>query len=154
MEFISIGGLLQGLSTNDIMNGISQPRNPMLAQIFFRLKHIESYGTGIRRIYNLYRNSDRKPSISVSENSFRITLPNMNFYNTNTEKINRVSENKTIQIPLVTDQMKSILDYLSQCESITEYEFMELLNLKRTRAYIIAKQMTDMGLIDIIGRGK
>ena len=49
MEFISIGGLLPGLSAEDIRSGISQPRNRGLAEIFHRLKLIESYGTGIRK---------------------------------------------------------------------------------------------------------
>jgi len=34
---IHFGGLLPGLSTNDFMAGIFQPRNPKLAQDFFRL---------------------------------------------------------------------------------------------------------------------
>lgn len=155
MEFISIGGLLPGLSANDIMTGISQPRNPKLAQVFFRLKHIEAYGTGIRRIYDLYRNSDPKPEIAVSENTFRITLPNMNFRSENGENGSGVSENtsdsKTYK---VTAQMREVMNYLSQYEAITDDELMELLNLKRTRAYIVANQLADMGLIDIIGRGK
>lgn len=155
MEFISIGGLLPGLSANDIMNGISQPRNPNLAQVFFRLKHIEAYGTGIRRIYDLYRNSETKPDITVSENSFRITLPNMNFHNQKSKIINSVVENITAsKTPQVTVQMQQVLDYLSQYSEITDEELMDLVNLKRTRAYIVAKQMVDMGLIDIIGRGK
>ena len=37
IEFISIGGLLSGLSVEDIRSGISQPRNPKLAEIFHRL---------------------------------------------------------------------------------------------------------------------
>ena len=56
IEFISIGGLLPGLSVEDIRSGISQPRNRKLAEIFHRLKFIESYGTGIRRIFRLYEN--------------------------------------------------------------------------------------------------
>ena len=56
IEFISIGGLLPGLSPDDIRSGISQPRNKSLADIFHRLRLIESYGTGIRKIYNLYSN--------------------------------------------------------------------------------------------------
>ncbi|MBO5383865.1 MAG: putative DNA binding domain-containing protein, partial [Ruminococcus sp.] len=43
MEFISIGGLLPGLSPDDIRSGISQPRNKNLADIFHRLHLIESY---------------------------------------------------------------------------------------------------------------
>ena len=54
MEFISLGGLLPGLSTEDIRIGVSQPRNKKLAEVFHRLRLIESYGTGIRRIFKQY----------------------------------------------------------------------------------------------------
>ena len=56
MEFVSIGGLLPGLTADDIRSGISQPRNKNLAEVFHRLKLIKAYGTGIRRIYKLYEN--------------------------------------------------------------------------------------------------
>lgn len=49
IEFISIGGLLPGLSTEDIRSGISQPRNKHLAEVFHRLHLIESYGTESER---------------------------------------------------------------------------------------------------------
>lgn len=155
MEFISIGGLMPGLSKNDIMAGISQPRNAKLAHIFFRLKHIEAYGTGIRRIYDLYGNSSVKPEIAVSENTFRITLQNMNYCNENGGKGNSNSENTYESKPAkITAQMREVLDYLSQYNAITDDELMELLNLKRTRAYIVARRMAEMGLINIVGRGK
>ncbi len=54
IEFVSIGGLLPRLLPEDIRNGISQLRNRNLAGIFHRLNLIESYGTGIRRIFAQY----------------------------------------------------------------------------------------------------
>ncbi len=149
MEFISIGGLPKGLSKNDIRTGISQPRNTKLAQVFFRLKHIEAYGTGIRRIYELYDDSNVEPEIVVTENTFRITLPNMNYYHENEE-----NENNNLRAPKTTAQMQEILDYLSEYGSMTEDEVMELLEVKKTRAYVITRQMAEMGLIEIRGRGK
>ena len=78
MEFISIGGLLQGLSAEDIRSGISQPRNRRLAEIFHRLKLIESYGTGIRKIFALYKGCAVQPKIDVTQNTFKMILPNRN----------------------------------------------------------------------------
>ena len=79
----------------------------------------------------------------------------MNYPGENAEKGSGVSDNasdsKTYK---VTVQMQEVLDYLSQYDAITDDELMELLNLKRTRAYMVANQMADMRLIDIIGRGK
>ncbi len=77
-EFVDIGGLPPGLSVEDIRSGISQPRNKNLAEAFHRLRLIESYGTGIRRIFNLYADCAEQPQIFVTRNTFKIVLPNMN----------------------------------------------------------------------------
>lgn len=141
MEFISIGGLLPGLSPDDIRSGISQPRNKNLADIFHRLHLIESYGTGIRKIYNLYANCSEQPRIEVTSNTFKIILPNMNRAT--------AKESGTI----ATTQMKKILDYIEENGQITDSEIQELLGLKKTRAFTLAKQMRDEGLIKAVGRG-
>lgn len=141
MEFISIGGLLPGLSPDDIRSGISQPRNKNLADIFHRLHLIESYGTGIRKIYNLYANCSEQPRIEVTSNTFKIILPNMNRAAT--------KESTTV----VTAQMQKILDYIEENGKITDIEIQELLGLKKTRAFLLAKQMRDEGLIKVDGRG-
>ena len=78
IEFISIGGLLPGLYADDIRSGISQPRNRKLAEIFHRLKLIESYGTGIRKIYTLYKDCSVHSRIELTANTFKLVLPNMN----------------------------------------------------------------------------
>ena len=36
---------------------------------------------------------------------------------------------------------------------MTEEDLQELLNIKKTRAYLLTRQMSENGLIDIIGRG-
>ena len=149
IEFISIGGLLPGLSVEDIRSGISQPRNRKLAEIFHRLKLIESYGTGIRRIYKLYENNSVKPRIEVTPNAFKLILPNANYKNI-IEPIKNIKEQITLKI---TPQMKVVIDYLSEYGEIGEEELQELLNVKRTRAYLIARQMIEQGLIECSGRG-
>lgn len=141
IEFISIGGLLPGLSPDDIRSGISQPRNKNLADIFHRLHLIESYGTGIRKIYNLYANCAKQPRIEVTSNTFKIILPNMNHAATKESDIE------------ITAQMQKILDYIDKNGQITDMEIQELLGLKKTRAFTLAKQMRDIGLIRVVGRG-
>lgn len=143
-EFISIGGLLPGLSPDDIRSGISQPRNKSLAEIFHRLHLIESYGTGIRRIYNLYRNCSVQPRIEITSNTFKIVLPNMNGSNVK-EKVGAT--------PDVTFQKQTVLDFIEENGGITDSEVQELLDVKSTRAYTLMKEMEKEGLIIIVGRG-
>jgi ATP-dependent DNA helicase RecG len=143
MEFISIGGLLPGLLPEDIKSGISQLRNRKLADVFHRLNLIESYGTGIRRIFALYGNSPEKPSIAVSPNSFKLILPNMN--------TGQASGSDTAN---VTKQMCHALDCIASNENITDAELQQVLQIKKTRLYKLISQMEQAGLLKVIGRGK
>ncbi len=150
IEFISLGGLLPGLSADDIRSGISQPRNRKLAEIFHRLRLIESYGTGIRKIYALYKDCALQPRIEVTTNTFKLVLPNMNVSGAVSESMPETTE----KVPVViTPQMKTVIDYLAEYGEMTDEDLQELLNIKKTRAYLLARQMNENGLIDIIGRG-
>lgn len=139
IDIISIGGLVPGLSREDIMNGISQPRNRNLAEIFHRLKYIESYGMGIRKILSLYSDSSVKPSITVTPNSFRISLPNRN--------------SCIVVTSAVPNQYQAVIDHLKEQGSMTVEELQELLDIKRTRAYNLYKKMEAEGYIKVSGRG-
>lgn len=156
IEFISLGGLLPGLSPDDIRSGISQPRNKALAEVFHRLRLIESYGTGIRRIFGLYAECPLQPRIEVTPNTFKIVLPNMNVassvvYDSSVSANNPfVSERPA---PYTTGQMQRIVDFIKEKGRITDLEIETLLGLKKTRAFTIAKRMRDMGLIEAVGRG-
>lgn len=146
IEFISIGGLLPGLSAEDIHSGISQPRSRNLAEIFHRLKLIESYGTGIRKIFNFYHECSAQPKIEVTPNTFKLILPNMNFFAD--KAVTARAEHVTL-----TPQMQTVLDYLADYGEIGEEELQDLLNVKRTRAYLVARQMCEADLIVTLGRG-
>ena len=78
VEFVSIGGLVRGISYEDIMLGVSVLRNQHLANVFYRLKLIEAYGTGMLKINECYADRMEKPRIEVTANAFKITLPNQN----------------------------------------------------------------------------
>ncbi len=148
MEFISIGGLLPGLSAR---SGISQPRNRKLAEIFHRLRLIESYGTGIRRIFSLYKDSPVQPKIQVTSNTFKLVLPNLNVAEPLPQAVTPTSSMSVSAT--ITPQMKVVLDYLAEYGEMTDEELQELLNIKKTRAYLLTRQMSEEGLIEIEGRG-
>ena len=148
MEFISLGGLLPGLSPDDILSGISQPRNKNLAEVFHRLRLIESYGTGIRRIFSLYANCPIQPQISVTTNTFKIILPNMNAMSASEPETDKISA------PGLSLKAQKVLDYIKTNGQITDKEIGELLGLKKTRIFTITKQLRDLGLIQVIGRGE
>jgi len=137
-EFISIGGLLPGLSTVDIRSGISQPRNQNLAEVFHRLHLIESYGTGIRRIYHLYEDCPVQPRIEVTPNAFKIVLPNLNTAADTSE---------------ISTQEQLILDFIAENGFATDADIQNLLSIKPTRTFAIMKKMLGKGLVKQEGRG-
>lgn len=78
IEFVSIGGLVGGITLTDIIQGVSQTRNTIIANIFYRLELIESYGTGIQRIIESYEDCTEKPRFIPGPASFVAILPNRN----------------------------------------------------------------------------
>lgn len=78
LEFVSMGGLVPSIELESIFIGVSQPRNPQLAGMFYRMQLIESYGTGIGKIERSYANAVAHPSYETAKGVFRVTLPNMN----------------------------------------------------------------------------
>lgn len=74
----SPGSLNRTFTTEELLTGVSSLRNKNLANVFYRLDYIESYGTGIPRIFGLYRGTYIHPEITVGGSTFTITLPSMN----------------------------------------------------------------------------
>ena len=66
LEFISIGGLVSGVSLKDVTMGISVCRNTKLANVFYRLELIEAYGTGIIKIMEAYEGTGLTPQIETN----------------------------------------------------------------------------------------
>ena len=142
VEFVSLGGLMPGLRTEDLFVGISQPRNEKLANVFYRLKHIEAYGTGIRLIMQYYEDFETKPEITATNGAFSLTLPNMNY-----ARPLRVARQ-------LKPQHEMVLDYLRNNGSITNENIQEILSIKQTRAYQVIREMADDGLIAKRGSGR
>ena len=142
IEFVSLGGLMPGLRTEDLFVGVSQPRNEKLANVFYRLKHIESYGTGLRLIMQYYEEFEVKPEITATNGAFSLTLPNMNY----ARPLRAVCQPKT--------QHKAVLDYLRSNPFITNEIVQDVLSVKQTRAYTIIREMMREGLITKRGAGK
>lgn len=79
IEVYSPGGLPIGLTKEEYLNGyVSNLRNPLIANVFFRLDIIEQFGTGIMKIKKLYYEILHKPIFNVTENSIITILPTDN----------------------------------------------------------------------------
>lgn len=70
---------MKGITFEDVKLGVFVLRNQYLANIFYHLRLIEAYGTGILKINECYDDYAVKPLIETTGNAFKITLPNTNF---------------------------------------------------------------------------
>ena len=136
IEVVSLGGLMSGITINDILSGISQPRNTNLANIFYRLKYVESYGTGIGRMIDIYNEFNLKPEFSISDNSFKVILPNVNYK----------EEAKDIFIDDKT-QKEKIIDYLKEYGKIKRETIDKLFNVSSARSKIILSELLYIKII-------
>ena len=144
-EILSMGGLIDGMTMKEIFKGISSSRNPNLANIFYRLGYVESFGTGIGRIMDSYAQHDKKPIFDATENTFSITLPNIN-YEEITSKSNIISPSLS--------QEDIIINYLKEYNKINRNEAEKLLNVSKTRAYEVLNNMLEKNVIKKENTGK
>ena len=142
IEFVSVGGLPKGISIDDILVGLSIPRNENLANIFYRLKLIEVYGTGIPKIMRSYDDCVRKPELLVTNNAFKITLPNRNI-TLNISNKNSFTENE-----------EKILALLDKQGEVNRKDAETALALSQATVVRLLRGLTDKGAIKVIGEGK
>ena len=79
IEVTSPGGLPDGVTEEEYRaGGPSVARNPIVANVFFRLGYIERFGTGIPRIIEAYSAADVSPRFEVRPASVTVILPVVN----------------------------------------------------------------------------
>jgi len=140
LEIVSLGGLVPGLEPEDIFEGISQTRNTGLANIFYRLKYVEVYGTGIRKIRKECETYGVTASFHITNAAFRIVIPNRHA--------------AALAAPELDVQLSSALQYIRARTSATRKEVQETLGIKQTKCGLLLKDLENRGLIIRTGLGK
>ena len=148
IEFVSIGGLVRGISYEDIMLGVSVLRNQHLANVFYRLKLIEAYGTGMLKINECYADSECKPVIEITSNAFKVTLPNKNYADTDNKYSNEENKMRAVQ------KHQAVLQLINAQESISRKDVENALNISQATAVLLIRDMLEDGLIARIGNGR
>lgn len=136
IEISSPGSLPFGISEEEYLRGwVSIPRNPIIANVFFRLGYIEMFGTGIKRIQEAYAKEIVHPKFAITENVVTVRLPVL---------INdkSLSDDENEIISIVGETPLSKREILKQTEISAS-------KLNRILAKIVAK-----GLLTRIGAGR
>jgi ATP-dependent DNA helicase RecG len=158
IEIVTIGGLPRGITYSDMMLGVSVPRNPHLANVFYRLRLVEAYGTGLLKINESYANCQVKPQIEVTDNAFKITLPNRNFAQPAPQNAECVTCHTTAaaneQTAASTSREITILNLLRRQQTITRKDAQTELGLSQATTSLILRKMVETKLIAKQGSGK
>lgn len=136
IEISSPGGLPAGLSEEEYLKGnISMLRNPILGNVFYRLHIVEILGTGIIRIKEAYKESQKKPVFEVFENSIKVTLPVISSINLNADEA------------VVYDVLRK-----NYPKSISE--IMEEVPFGKSKTVALLKRMVENHYVTIVGSGR
>ena len=153
IEFVSIGGLIKGMSLDDIKLGVSALRNQYLANIFYRLRLIEAYGTGILKINESYSDSPIKPSIETTSNAFKIILPNLNYVkekNDSARETIRPLKNSTEK----EDRVEAVVSLCQKNGFVIRKDIEQALHISQATAILLLREMVSDGLLVKKGTAK
>ena len=137
IEIVSPGGLPAGITEDEYLDGkISVLRNRNLANVFYRLGFVEIFGTGIKRIKQLYEEGLQKPDFDVTENTIKIILPIFE------KNANLTEDERRIYKVLSKTMLKSISE-------IALY-----VPFGKSKTTQLLKEMRKKGVVVIAGRGR
>lgn len=137
IEIASPGSLLTGISKDEYLNGqVSMFRNPKLGSVFFRLRYIEKFGTGISRIKNAYEESLVKPEFVFFENSISVVLPLL----------------KTTLNDLSEDESK-VLEVLKG-KNLTRDQIEQLTKFSKDKSIRLLNKLIEKNVIQKTGQGR
>ncbi|MGN0140768.1 MAG: RNA-binding domain-containing protein [Roseburia sp.] len=153
IEIITIGGLVRGISFDDIMLGISVLRNQHLANIFYRLKLIEAYGTGMLKINECYAEYGIEPLVEVTDHAFKITLPNVN-YRRDIRVDQTESKSVSARVKVRNDRLEAVVGLFEEKEIIVRKDVEIALNISQASAVLLLRELVAEGILVKESSGK
>ena len=141
----SNGGIQEGVSQEEFLEGFSNPRNPELMRIFRDLNFVEQLGTGIQRVLRTYD----KSIFEFFPNHIRVTVP---FNNNEFKDSNEIPKN--IPIKVLNNMQNSIIKLIMDKPSITQEELARLLDVNKRTIIRNFKTLIEREYIERVGSNK
>ena len=141
LEIYSPGGMCDGtkVQDRDLTKVPSRRRNPVIADIFNRLKYMDRRGSGFKKILNDYTSKDcyseeMQPEFYSDNDCFLLVLKNINYY------VNQKSDlsSKTI------GHQKNIVDFLKKNGESCNKDIAKAIGLSPARTRAILKDMDEV----------
>lgn len=157
LEVTSPGGLYNGLTYEEVMNGHSKIRNKGIANIFSQMGLVEAWGSGIKRIFNAAEEYGLpKPKFQEFDNMFRVELFRNNSmameekkFGEDSEKVRRKDgeDSEKTQIYELTDTQKRIVELLRSDKQLSAKKIAEQLGLGSRSIEKNIKKLKTLGFL-------
>ena len=150
------GGLPDGLTLENIKQGMVAKRNKITVEILDKLDAIENYASGVRRIFKDYIGFDKQPEYSISDNGIIVTLYNMNYNEAQNDGINEeINEEINVGQKLNTEERKKIiLKLIEENEKISIQQLVENIEVSKSTVERDLKELKEENKIEYIGSRK
>ena len=154
------GGLPDGLTLENIKQGMVAKRNKITVEILDKLDAIENYASGVRRIFKDYIGFDKQPEYSISDNGIIVTLYNMNYNEKENVGINQ-AQNEVINDGIndgkklnSIERKNIIVKLIEENENISAKQMIEKINVSRPTVERDLKELKEENKIEYIGSRK
>lgn len=165
LEIYSPGGMFDGskVQDRDLMNIPSRRRNPIIADIFNRLKYMDRRGSGFKKIlgdYKIQQNfkEDKTPQFFSDNDSFFLVLKNLNYkYESSAENFNQKNERSLSEVlsEVLTDKdyikVLPLIQYFEKHEKVTPKEAEKIIKKSAATVRRYLKILVGSGVIYVEG---
>ena len=151
LEIYSPGGMMDGTMVQnlDVLNVPSRRRNPVIADIFNRLRYMDRRGSGFKKIvedYQMYANvsNGAKPVFKSELSSFFITLPNLQYV---------VKDVVKDVVKELSERQKIILDFVTENPALTAKQMSERMSERMSEKTGIVPRTIQRDLAELQAKG-
>lgn len=152
VEITSPGMLYGGLTIEQIKEGGSKIRNRCIAEVFSRMKIIESWGTGIKRMFSSCQEYGiREPELLEIGDSFRVNLyrPSYIEVHQSSPKSSLKSSPKNLN-----STQKKIVEMVMDNPKITQMALSDELGITTRAVKKSIKELAEKGMIERVGSAR
>lgn len=144
LEIYSPGGMCDGsrVQDRDLMRVPSRRRNPIIADIFNRIKYMDRRGSGFKKILSDYRNhpkytKEMEPCFYSDNDSFLLILKNVNYRRSEYAGIHKLRD-------VTIGNMTKIIEYLESHDGAKTKDIAEVIGLSNQRTRAILSSMDEV----------
>lgn len=157
IEIYSPGGMVSGISLEgkDLLKIPSKRRNPILADIFSRLKYMERRGSGFKKILADYEgqvefDETKMPIFDADNNDFTLTLYNLNYGSNYATQINKDDTQGDTQSDTQDDTQEKIIQMIKENPQVSTADMAKELEIGIAT---VKRKIKKMSNVSYVGSG-